>query len=74
MSREVRKGATDAVEMTVFLEPGDSATDAIALARSRCDEAIVAARDTELRERLRAQMSSEEGRQALVRFLAETRP
>jgi hypothetical protein len=69
MTRPVRHGATDRVEIEIELDSGEDERIAIETARKLCDEALSAARDSALRVRLRDVMSTDKGRADLERFL-----
>jgi hypothetical protein len=70
MVRPVRQHATDRAEVEIDLDPDiDDTKAAFETARRLCDEALAAAKDNALRDKLRNVMSTDKGRADLERFL-----
>jgi len=69
MKRVTKLYENDTATVTVVLEDGDSPMVALEKARTLCDESLAAGRDVSLRDRLKAKMSTPEGRTELEKFL-----
>jgi hypothetical protein len=69
MLRATKQFENDRVEVTLDLEPGEDPVAALEVARKQCDDALAVGRDASLRDKMKQQMSTPEGRAALERFL-----
>lgn len=69
MKRVTKQYENDTATVTIALEAGDKPEEALEAARKMCDDSLAAGREASMRDKLKKQMETPEGRASLERFL-----